>query len=360
MGCGCSVPQPSLTEEQKQELFMEGAKQMMKQALVQAYHAKERQQGLEIKAPTEQMASIRKMAEDLKAYDAKEHIGELGGKVADKMDDAAGTATDMAGKLGGDTAKAAVGFFTGVASSVAGTVTEGVASGTGKVVDKVLSVVALALDEAINAIDKPFKEVGNDIFKKREVDIIKGYCEIIEDDRVKIGEAVKCVRGEKPYGYTEYTKCPSNQCVLTMQKQVTKDMQAKLGKIVEEEVKQHTVTHVWNSLIEKYNEAIAAIKDFESKYTILTGISGQPFKLNIEEYIVDQVIIQFYILMATQEARIRKSPMEFSPKTSLPNTFHLLFMHEANDPPYEQLKMEHWVDISGIDKFFQYKFAPMF
>lgn len=353
MGCGACL---AITEQQKNDMFMEGAKQMMKQALVQAYHAREKN-SLEIEAPTEQMESIRKMAETLHKWsdESKAKIEELSDKVEDKLDSMADSVGEVAEKMGGGMFGALAGGLASGAAAVAGKATDLAASGTGFLVEKTLLGLALTLDAAIKAIDDPFKAVGNDIFDAKKTELIQGYCEIIEDERVRINEAVRCVRGEPPYGPAEYNNCPSDKCVRTMQKQVTADMQKKLHTIVQDEINKHVVTKAWDYLIETYNKANAEIKKIEDKYSMLKGISGDPFKLDINEYIVNQVIIKFYILMAVQEARIRKNPIEFSPKTDIPTLFHQLF---AGAPLYNEFTLEHFANMKRIPDYLEIKYAP--
>jgi len=353
MGCGACL---AITEQQKNDMFMEAAKQMMKQALVQAYHAREKN-SLAIEAPTEQMESIRKMADALHKWsdEAKAKLDALGDKVEDKLDSMADSVGEAAEKIGGGMMGSLVGGLASGVSAVAGKATDIAASGTGFLVEKGLLATALALDAAIKAIDDPFKAVGNDIFDAKKTELITGYCEIIEDDRIRINDAVQFVRGQAPYGPTEYANCQSDKCVRLMQKQVTAEMQKKLHTIVQGEIDKHIVTKVWDKLIETYNAANAEIKKIEDKYTMLKGISGEPFKLDINEYIVNQVIIQFYILMAAQEARIRKSPSDFSQKTSIPLLFHLLF---SGTPAYNELTLEHYANMKRIPDHANIKYNP--
>jgi hypothetical protein len=353
MGCGACL---AITEQQKNDMFMEGAKQMMKQALVQAYHKREKN-SLEIDAPTEQMASIRKMAEALHKWsdEAKAKVDALGDKVEDKLDSMADSVGDAAEKIGGGMMGSLVGGLASGVSAVAGKATDIAASGTGFLVEKGLLATALALDAAIKAIDDPFKIVGNDIFDCKKSELITGYCEIIEDERVRINDAVQCVRGAAPYGPSEYAKCQPDKCVRTMQKQVTVEMQKKLHTIVQGEIDNHLVTKVWDKLIETYNAANAEIKKIEDKYAMLKGISGEPFKLDINEYIVNQVIIKFYVLMANEEARIRQNPIEFSPKTNIPTIFHLLF---SGTPAYNEFTLEHFANMKRIPDFIKIKYDP--
>lgn len=345
-----------ITEQQKNDMFMEGAKQMMKQALVQAYHLREKN-SLEIEAPTEQMESIRKMAEALHKWsdEAKAKLDALGDKVEDKLDSMADSVGEAAEKIGGGMMGSLVGGLAQGASAIAGKATDIAASGTGFLVEKGLLATALALDAAIKAIDDPFKAVGNDIFDAKKTELITGYCEIIEDERVRINDAVQCVRGQAPYGPAEYANCPSDKCVRTMQKQVTAEMQKKLHTIVQSEIDKHIVTKVWDKLIETYNAANAEIKKIEDKYSMLKGISGEPFKLDINEYIVNQVIIKFYCLMAAQEARIRKNPIDFSKKTDIPTLFHLLF---SGTPAYNDFTLEHFANMKRIPDYIEIKFNP--
>jgi len=322
-------------------MFDFGARQMMKRCLIGAYAQKDT---MKVQAPTDEMAAVRKMADTIHKLSA-EIKGKLEAgqeKLDQKLDSAVDSAAKMAKNLGGDFFGKATETALDAGAAVLDKGTELAASGTGLVFEKLLDGLAKTLDAAIAAIDEPFATVGKDIFNAKKTEIIKCYCDIIDGESCRIKEPQEAVRGAAPYGEAEYKACQPDKCVRTMQKQCTEEMQKQMGQVVLEEVKKHVVTSTWDSLIKAYNSCIDELNKFVDKYEILKGLSMEKFKLDICTYIVNQTIIEFYVLMANQEIEIRKNPSQFAQKTDMPDLFPLLF---SGTPAYDEFNITHYANM---------------
>lgn len=353
MGCGCSVPVP-ISDEQKATIYEKGAKQMMKRCLVYGYKHKA---DIKVKAPTEELAQVRHFHEKLQEWeksiadkvdDAKDGLNAKIDKGADKIGDAAG-------KLGGNMFGAMVGAVAGGAATVATAGAEAASAVSGFAAEMALKGFAGALGTAINAIDKPFEDVANDIFEAKKVEIVKMYCKIIGDD-VKIDGAIKLVRGDPPHDQAKEGKVGDTKsgsaCVLLMQQNVTVKMQTELHKVVQEEINKHAVTKACDVLVETYNKIIKEVGEIEA----LKKIVGGELKLDINTYIVNQCIIEFFALMAKREVEIRTNESlkkEEGGLSEMPKIFHLVFSG------FQDWTLAHYTDMNGeFEKLAKWMFQP--
>merc|ERR1712146_857770 len=137
--------------------------------------------------------------------------------------------------------------------------------------------LAQLLDAAIAAIDEPFATVGKDIFNARKTEIIKCYCDVIDGELCRIKDPQDAVRGAAPWGEEQYKACQPDKCVRTMQKQCTAEQQKLMLQVVGEEIKKHTVTSAWDSLIKAYDKCVGELNKFVDKYEILKGLKMESF-----------------------------------------------------------------------------------
>lgn len=302
MGCGCSVPTP-ISDQQKDKIYELGAKQMMKRCLVYGYKHKA---DIKVKAPTEELAQIRRFHEKLEEWEKNVAAKVDGAKdsVNEKIDKGADKIGDAATKIGGNLFGAGVDMLAGAAATVVTAGMEGAAAVSGAVAELALKGLAKTLGAAIHAIDKPFEDVANDIFEAKKEKIVEMYCKII-GDKVKIEGAIKLVRGDPPHDQAKEGKVGDTKsgsaCVLLMQQNVTVKMQTELHKVVQEEINKHAVTKACDVLVETYNKIIKEVGEIEA----LKKIVGGELKLDINTYIVNQCIIEFFTLMAKREVEIR-------------------------------------------------------
>merc|ERR1711957_749207 len=150
-------------------------------------------------------------------------------------------------------------------------------------------------DAAILGIDQPFKDVGKDIFRIKEAEIIKCYWDLIADCRIK--DAAKCVRGAEPYGETEYKACKTSACIDMLFSVCEADVEKGLLAVVQDEINKHAVTKAWDLAIENYNKANEKL----GEYPILKSFQTEGIKLDINVYIVKECMNEFRKLMAERE-----------------------------------------------------------
>jgi hypothetical protein len=333
MGCGASIT--FISEAQRNDLFTAGAKECMRRSLIFAYRHKDE---INVLAPSKELEKIRKYAESLhKASEvARDKCTDTVGAATDSADAFAAKAADLAGDKGGFLGKLA-GSVVEAGVNVAGAATDLAASGAGLAAEKAIKLVAVAMDAAIGALDQPFKDVGKDIFASKENEIIAAYCTII-DKKVRIANAVQCVRGDAPYGEAQYKLCKSG-CVDTMHTVCKTEITEDLKTVVQGEINKHLVTKVWDGMIEKYNEANQALK----KYSVLKEFLGEDIKLDINEYIVSEVVQQFHQLMVAREIEIRASPAGKSDQ--MPVVFPKIF----SGHPYDQFTLEDFANMNRKD-----------
>jgi len=312
----------------------------MRLALIDAYKNRD---NLNVKAPA--IDPIRNLVDKLRkaAAVAKEKLEGAVGSVTDGADELAAKAKEAASGVGG--------FMGGAlnmaakvgeaATNVAGSVADAAASGTGAVAAKALELLADALDACLKAIDEPFQNVGKDIFRIKETEIIECYCKII-DKKVQIKDAVVCVRGADPWGEAEYKACKPTSCVDTMQSVCEKEIREDLRAVVQPEIDKHTVTKVWDVLMDKYNECNAELK----KYDFLKDYVGEPFKLDLNEHIVNEVTTQFHGFMQEKEKAIRADPKSVIGRSKMPVVFPRLF---SGTPKYNEFTMEDYANMERKD-----------
>jgi len=244
----------------------------------------------------------------------------------------------MGSGMAAEAAKAAL----DIASKTADKVTDVAASASGFMMEKGLTGLGAALDFAIEAIDKPFADVGKDIFNDKKDAIIECYCTIIDGEKFKITDPQNTVRGKAPWGEAEYKACDTSNCVRLMQNLCLAEQKTEMLKIVQDRINEHIVTRVWNDLIKAYEKCIEALNKITTQYEILKGLEREPFKLDLGEYIVHQTIVEFYKLMMDQEAEIRKEPSKFAKKTKMPEVFPLLF---SGNPAYDAFTLSHYANM---------------
>lgn len=334
MGCGASLP-TFLSDAQRNDLFTAGAKECMKRSLIFAYRHKDE---INVLAPSKEMERVRAFAANLhKASDvARDKCKDTVGAATDSADALAAKAADVAADKGGFLGSIAGGIVqAGV--NVAGAATDLAASGAGLAAEKAIKLVADAMEAAIGALDQPFKDVGKDIFQLKENEIIAAYCTII-DKKVKIANAVECVRGNAPYGEAQYKLCKSG-CVDTMHNVCKTEITEDLRAVVQDEINKHLVTKMWDGMIEKYNEANQALK----QYSVLKDFLGDDIKLNINEYIVGEVVQQFHQLMVAREHEIRADPKGKSEQ--MPVVFPKIF----SGFPHDQFSLEDYANMNRKD-----------
>lgn len=102
----------------------------------------------------------------------------------------------------------------------------------------------------------------------------------------------------------------------------------------EDYLKQSTVVKAWVFLIEQYNSVNEKLRKSEK----LAKLVGEPIKLDISEYIIDQVVSQLQITMGEREQIVRNSPA--TQVTSQMQTFCLCLSKD-------QITKQHYKDFEN-------------
>jgi len=331
MGCGAGL----LNEQQRVEMFMLAAKEMMKLCVNDAMKHTNK---IQVVAPGEPIQKAWKFGEYLKESSAEikqicedktEAKVDKANDLAQDVKDKASNVTGMAGMLA--SAAATVGA---VAVGAGGVVAEYTASGVGTVMEKTLSVAADGIFGAVNALDSPFKAIGQDIVDAKKDDIKRIYFNKI--DGCRINNAPDVVRGCSPYGPVEYkaileSDSPARCCELLHS--VCKDEILKeLREIVEPEVKKHILINTWDKVIQNYNDANNKLGEYE----YLARFKRDPIEFDMQEYIIGEVCKQFSDIMKICEKEARLKPSAFKEQTDIPKIFDHVF---SDDPKYAYLKL---------------------
>lgn len=255
---------------------------------------------IKVPAPPE----IARLREDVaqfrqSAKDVKKQITEAGSAApkAEESGEKQGMLASMASKAQAAVEKV-VETGAGVVAGGAEAALNGVADSLEKVVNTIEEVVEAKKDK-INAVFKAF--IGN-------------------LPLAASGMAVKLVRGEEPTAEAtraeQYAKVPPDALTDYLCRKSAKNLVAQLMPVCEEEIKNHMVTEAWNKSITTFNglcDKIAAI-DFAKE----NNLTLKPIELDIKDYIVSQCVEQIALLMAKEEAEIRKKPNQN-------NTFDIVF-----------------------------------
>lgn len=309
MGCGASAKGPprALNDEEKQKVCNIACKEM---ETITAKFAISQFDNIIVVPPNEvnqfrdNAKRCREAGEEAKAKIAEvaggENAAAIGEKVASGgmlggMMSMAAKAVDKAAEVGGDAA--------------------------GKAINLALSTAADGMDAAVDAIQKPFTEVGRDIVKAKEDDIVKIFVAYINN--YNFPEAFKLVREGSADAIS------TNMTVAMVQ-----PLAKSLLPIVQAEIDKHAVTKAWDLAIEKTNELIKLMQD--KVPDLMDKYGPKPIKLDINIHIVTKVIEQIASLMGTKEAEVRNNP---SGKSSKPALFEACFKQ-----PFIELTVEHLED----------------
>jgi len=216
------------------------------------------------------------------------------------------------------------GMLAAMASKAQAAVEKVVETGAGVVAggaEAALNGVADSLEKVVNTIEEPFMKVGKEVVeaKKDKINaVFKAY--IGNLPLAASGMAVKLVRGEEPTAEAtrdeQYAKVPPDALTDYLCRKSAKNLVAQLMPVCEEEIKNHMITKTWNQSITTFNglcDKIAAI-DFAKE----NNLTLKPIELDINDYIVSQCVEQIALLMAKEEAEIRKKPNQN-------NTFDIVF-----------------------------------
>eukprot|EP00929_Paragymnodinium_shiwhaense_P033968 TRINITY_DN18545_c0_g1_i1.p1 TRINITY_DN18545_c0_g1~~TRINITY_DN18545_c0_g1_i1.p1 ORF type:complete len:346 (-),score=140.27 TRINITY_DN18545_c0_g1_i1:186-1223(-) len=336
MGCGASVPAPA-TKEQKEKMCGIACKLMMVACVEHVINTEiiaNKSKDICIDPPPEaqQLQAISKECRSA-AAEAKGKMAEAG---ADMKSGADGAGVAVAGAAAGMFGMGAAAALGSAASAVAGAAAAAggmAAAGAGAAIEVGFTLVADGLDTAIGPVEKDFNEVAQQLVENKKADILKVYNETIHG--AVFSSALTLVRGQAPHGPKEYEAAPTNAVTNGFsQASADKLATALSGAAVGDFVKESKAVKAWKSAIEKYNAANEKLGEINAT------LKGKPIELDIEVYIVKQVIEKLTTMMAAQEALIRKAPAGKSKQRA--QTFELCYSgEEINIKHYQEFeKME--------------------
>jgi len=235
-----------------------------------------------ITAPEKELASIRKMATDLRAAAA-----EAKAKVAEAGHTAAGSVEKIAASTGG-----AMGTLLAKAATAVESVVDRTAEIAGGGLESALTTLADGLDGQLKALDGKFATVGKDIVENKKEELTAAYAEQIAACGFEHAAVSLCQsKGNDTAAI--------NTAFHKHQKQQITD---KMSPIVKAAAASGIVK-AWNSSIEKVNSANAKLGSTEwgAKY------KQAPINLDINKYIADQVLTQLGAVMGRKETELRST-----------------------------------------------------
>lgn len=305
MGCGASAKGPprELTDEEKQTICCIACKEM--ETITCKYAISEFESIIVV--PPNEVNQFRANAERCR---------EAGESVKDSLKDMAegGQAEAMSEKV------ASGGMLGGMAKMAGKALDKAAEAGgdaAGKLINQALFTAAKGMDTAVDAIQKPFTEVGRDIVKAKQPEIVEIFVQYI--NKWKFPEAYKLCRGQK-----------GDAISLHMTVAMVKPLANALLPIVQTEINKHAVTKAWDLAIEETNKMINLMKD--KVPDLMDKYGPKPIELDINIHIVTKVIEQIAFLMGKKEIEVRQNPAGKSTKP---------FLFEAVFTPDTTLTVEH-------------------
>jgi len=309
MGCGASAKGPprALDDAEKQRVCNIACKEM---ETITAKYAISQFDKI-IVVPPEEVNQFRDNAKRCRAAgeEMKAKINEVAG---DGNAAAVGEKVASGGFMGN---------MIGMAASAVDKVAEVTGDAAGKALNLALSTAADGMDAAVDAIEKPFTEVGRDIVKAKEKEIVDIFVKYING--FDFPNAFSLVRGKQ-------TDAISTTMTVAMVQPLAKE----LLPIVQAEIDKHAVTKAWDLAIEKTNEMIKMMQ--EKVPDLMDKYGPKPIKLDINIHIVTKVIEQIAVLMGTKETEVRRDP---AGKSSKPKLFEACFSNI--ELTVEHLEDEH-------------------
>eukprot|EP00931_Biecheleriopsis_adriatica_P065152 TRINITY_DN39785_c0_g1_i1.p1 TRINITY_DN39785_c0_g1~~TRINITY_DN39785_c0_g1_i1.p1 ORF type:complete len:309 (-),score=105.66 TRINITY_DN39785_c0_g1_i1:78-1004(-) len=276
MGCGASSS--ALTEEQLNEMGTTECRDCIIICAQKMVDMAIDQKTLKVNVPTEEMAELKKSSELLRTQ-------------ADEMKDSLGDAADKAGQaISG--ALSGFGKLGKMAGDAASKVTGAVGSATGTISKATLTGLAAALEAPIKQLDAAFNAVALEVVTKKRAEIVAAYNSIVKN--ATFGAPMKSIRGDAD----DYVSCPQDRITSEFMAASESSVKDELRKAVLDEVKASRAVNAWKEAVEAMNHASQQIN----------GQDQQACKLDICEYIVDEINAQLKKEMATHEAAVRKAP----------------------------------------------------
>lgn len=209
---------------------------------------------------------------------------------------------------------------------------EALGAGVGVAAEKAFVAAASGLEQCVQDFEGPLSFAARGYLFNSRDDVVKVYSKALES--WKLPKPVDLVRGEPPHGPAQYKACPTNALTAELSKSKRAELFEALAPIAINTIARNKVKEDWESLIWKYDQAKAKLKDYVSSEsfrqahgdsdvmkTLDVGVMA-PLELDLNKYIAEQSILQLEVLMSAEEAKLRAAP---NGKSGKPLTFNLCF-----------------------------------
>jgi len=294
-------------------------------------HAISNGKSVTVKAPVDELGSIREFVNKTRqvGVDVNASMSEGGhaSAAADKLAEKAGGGM-MGGMMGG-LAKAA---------AVADKGLDKAADGAGSAAQATANAAADGMQALIDKLDEAFAKVGSEVAEAKCDEIIGIFKTVINDKTIDGPQVL--VRGADPHGPEQAAQCAKDAVSGYIINNAKNDMVTKMMPVCKEAVQASTACKTWKSLIEAYNtanEKLGTLGDIGKK------VQQAEIKLDIENYIVEQIVLGYRELMATKEGSARGDPKTVTvPKN--PTTFVRCWDITPNGINYADFKKNHYDD----------------
>lgn len=285
---------------------------------------------IKVKAPADK---LREFVDKLRkaAKDAAPKEGEAA--EADKKP-AGGMFGGLAGAVPGG-----AGAALAAAGAVAGSALEAGKAAAQQGVAAAINAFADGVDTGVQKLDGEFAKVGDEVTTAKGDVIIETYKAII--NKKTVDKPVIFIRGADPHGQAEAQAVAKDM----VSKYITDNSKAELIdemlKATKEAVSKTAAVTAWKSAIDKFNEANNKLGEMGE---IAAKCKQEPITLDIEKYIVEQIVAGYHDLMANQEVALRAAPNSVSgcPKAT---TFERCW--KIDDIDYNAFKALHFADFQS-------------
>lgn len=273
---GCIGSKPASPSEQN-EMCKEACKSVMTTIVPQALASGSQ---VTITAPEKELASIRKMATDLRAAATEAKT---------KMAEAGHTATGKVGSIAASTG-GAVGSLLTKAVNAVDSVVDKTAAIAGGGLEHALTALADGLDNQLKSLDDKFATIGKEILENKKENITAVYSEQIT--ACSFDQAPSLCQGQG-----------SDAITAAFHVQMRQALAEKMSPIVKEAAASGLAA-AWNSAVDKVNSANEKLGSTEwgAKY------KQAPITLDFNKFVADQMVTKLETVLSQKERDLRSSP----------------------------------------------------
>lgn len=276
---------PKATAAQKEEMFHWACKEML---ILSGEHAIRQTETMQIKAPVQEVGKFEEFIAELR---------KAGTGLRDKFNAGASAGEEKKEEK----SSGIMGKMAGLASSAAAMAADGI----GAVSEKAILGLADAMTAALDSLHKSFSGVASQVALDKREKIIEIYMTNIHGEQ--IANPVQHVRGVLPHGPDQHRQVDAQALsrFFMAKPGVKGKLEQQMMEIVAAEVEKCTATRAWKTLIDTYNstnEKLGGLGDLGK------ALQGKPIQLDIEKYIVEQIVLETGRLMGVKEAELRNKP----------------------------------------------------